>query len=107
MLQKEDKTGKMNKHNACWVFLEMGVFGTDEEGSTTWPLHLLLSCILATKPVRGICGVSWGMGGGGATDTESTAERRRERERESESSSVKSTSIPSSSVSVNTSNRTR
>lgn len=33
--------------------------------------YLLLSCILATKPVRGICGVSWtiGGGGGGATDT--------------------------------------
>lgn len=34
-------------------------------------MYLLLSCILATKPVRGICGVSWtiGGGGGGATDT--------------------------------------
>lgn len=43
----------------------------------SYPLHLLLSCILATKPVRGICGVSWGMGGGGgAIDTESTAERK-------------------------------
>lgn len=37
----------------------------------TWPSHLLFSCTLATKPVRGICGVSWGMGGGGgAIDTE-------------------------------------
>lgn len=36
-----------------------------------WIFYLLLSCILATKPVRGICGVSWtiGGGGGGATDT--------------------------------------
>lgn len=36
-----------------------------------WIFYLLLSCILATKPVKGICGVSWtiGGGGGGATDT--------------------------------------
>ena len=54
-------------------------------------LHLLLSCILATKPVRGICGVSWGMGGGGggAADTESQrAERERERAAEKQSPSV-------------------
>lgn len=37
----------------------------------TWPSDLLFSCTLATKPVSGICGVSWGMGGGGgAIDTE-------------------------------------
>lgn len=38
---------------------------------SVWIFYLLLSCILATKPVRGICGVSWtiGGGGGGATDT--------------------------------------
>lgn len=57
--------------------------GTDKEERTSEPLHLLLSCILATKPVRGICGVSWGMGGGGgAIDTESTAERRQGRQRD-------------------------
>lgn len=40
--------------------------------------YLLLSCILATKPVRGICGVSWTMGGGGggATDTRVATPRR-------------------------------
>lgn len=27
--------------------------------------NLLFSCTLATKPVRGICGVNWGIGGGG------------------------------------------
>lgn len=38
---------------------------------SVWIFYLLLSCILATKPVKGICGVSWtiGGGGGGATDT--------------------------------------
>lgn len=42
--------------------------------------YLLLSCILATKPVRGICGVSWttGGGGGGATDTGATTIRQAE-----------------------------
>lgn len=40
--------------------------------------YLLLSCILATKPVRGICGVSCttGGGGGGATDTGAATPRR-------------------------------
>lgn len=52
-----------------------------------WILYLLLSCILATKPVRGICGVSWtiGGGGGGATDTgaatPSEADKAEERQR--------------------------
>lgn len=40
--------------------------------------YSLLSCILATKPVRGICGVSctMGGGGGGATDTGAATPRR-------------------------------
>lgn len=48
--------------------------------------YLLLSCILATKPVRGICGVSWttGGGGGGATDTGATTIRQQERPRDRE-----------------------
>lgn len=48
--------------------------------------YLLLSCILATKPVRGICGVSWttGGGGGGATDTGATTIRQKEQPRDRE-----------------------
>lgn len=59
--------------------VEVGTVGTDKEEVS---LHLLLSCILATKPVRGICGVSWGMGGGGgATDTESQQRDDRKEEK--------------------------
>lgn len=71
----------MNEHNACWVFWKREELAQArrEVLCVFQPLHLLLSCILATKPVRGICGVSWGMGGGGgAIDTES---QRREKER--------------------------
>ena len=39
--------------------------------SSVYP-NLLFSCTLATKPVRGICGVNWGIGGGGgAIETDS------------------------------------
>lgn len=39
--------------------------------------NLLFSCTLATKPVRGICGVNWGIGGGGgAIETGSKAHTR-------------------------------
>lgn len=42
--------------------------------------YLLLSCILATKPVKGICGVSctMGGGGGGATDTEAATPHQKD-----------------------------
>lgn len=64
--------------------LEMEIVGAEKEH-----LHLLLSCILATKPVRGICGVSWGMGGGGgAIDTESQQREGKEKNRETKRVSV-------------------
>lgn len=70
----------MNTNNACWVFWKWEQLAQIRRRSTSYPLHLLLSCILATKPVRGICGVSWGMGGGGgAIDTESQQRGKRKR----------------------------
>lgn len=51
-----------------------------------WIFYLLLSCILATKPVRGICGVSWttGGGGGGATDTGAATPREADKAAETQ-----------------------
>lgn len=75
----EDRALQFQKH-ICTYFqgkISVSIKGNDDSSamhairrqpllfdSSVFP-NLLFSCTLATKPVRGICGVNWGIGGGG------------------------------------------